>query len=110
MSPAQSLRGQALADIQKKSLDAAFAGMTTESRTPFVWRCTKEQGFREVPVKKHLWRMAVIVIIVSLGVLCAGEHCWAKQSPFGLPQTKAKADDAKDSKASLTPKTWTATS
>ena len=55
-------------------------------------------------MRKHLWSMVTLWIVVSLGLLCAADHCWAKQSPFGLPQTKAKADDAKDAKTVTLPK------
>ena len=55
-------------------------------------------------MRKHLWSMVTLWIVVSLGLLGAADHCWAKQSPFGLPQTKAKADDAKDAKTVTLPK------
>ena len=54
-------------------------------------------------MRKHLWSMVTLWIVVSLGLLCAAEHCWAKQSPFGSPQTKGKADDAKDAKTVTLP-------
>ena len=54
-------------------------------------------------MRKHLWSMVTLWIVVSVGLLCAADHCRAKQSPFGLPQTKAKADDGKDAKAVTLP-------